>query len=204
VDERIKKAIDNFRRNGIKCTYFEKTSEAKEYILSMIGEKETVGFGGSKTLLDMEIHKDLNARGNKIYWHWLETTPEGRKQAHLMARDADFYLTSSNAITETGEIVNKDGTGNRVSAMIFGPRKTVIVCGINKLCKDVKEAFERIEKEAAPLNAKRLNMNNPCVIKGECSECNSKDRICNVTTIIHKKPSAVYMEIVLINEKLGF
>lgn len=204
LNERIKKTMSNFSNNGIKCTYLESSTDAKEYILSNIGKDDTVGFGGSVTLFEMGIHNDLIKRGNSVYWHWLEETPEGRKNAILKSRDANFYLTSSNAITEDGEIVNVDGTGNRVATMIFGPKKTIIVCGINKLSENLVEALDRVRKNAAPPNSKRLNRKTPCCKTGECHDCDSPERICNVTTIIHKKPGNIDLELLLINENLGY
>lgn len=204
LDGRIDNIISKFQSKGITCNYFQSLEEAKNYIVSMVDKKDTVGIGGSQTIYDMDIHNELIKNGNKIFWHWLEEKAEDKKRALLEARDANLYLTSSNAITEEGEIVNVDGLGNRVSTMVFGPKKTVIVCGMNKLCSNLVEALDRNRKKASPLNAKRLNRKTPCSTTGECYDCNSSERICNVTTIIHRKPMGIEMELVLVNEELGF
>jgi len=203
-EERIQRTISSFKANGIDCKYFKNTEEAKKYIFSVIKENDTVGFGGSMTLFDMNLHDEILNKGNEVFWHWLVDKPEERRNAILKARDANIYLTSSNAITEEGELVNVDGVGNRVTSMIFGPQKTIVVCGINKLCSNTVEALDRIRKKASPPNSKRLSRKTPCVKTGECHDCNSPDRICNVTTIIHKKPSGIDMELLLINEELGY
>ncbi len=203
-DVRINNVFSKFEAGGIKCNYFENIKEAKSYIVSMVDKDDTVGFGGSQTIYDMGIHNELIEKGNEIFWHWLEENPEDKKSALLKSRDANIYLTSSNAITEEGEIVNVDGLGNRVSTMVFGPKKTVIVCGINKLCLNLLDALDRNRKKASPLNAQRLNRKTPCSTTGECYDCDSPERICNVTTIIHRKPMGIEMELVLVNEELGF
>jgi hypothetical protein len=116
---------------------------------------------------------------------------------------SDVYLTSTNALTQRGQLVNIDGTGNRVSSMIYGPKKVIIVCGVNKIVPHLEAAMERV-KEASVLNAKRLGLDTPCTVKGECFECHSTQRICNVTTIIDKRPSETEMVVMIVNENLGF
>lgn len=204
ADKKVIDVISNFQANGIKCKFFESSNDAKDYILDSIGPEQSIGIGGSKTILDMSLYDDLVNKGNAVYWHWKSKEPQERAIAFKKSKEADIYLTSSNAITAGGEIINVDGFGNRVSTMIFGPKKALIICGINKLCDDVVEALDRTRKKASPLNAKRLNKETPCTQTGECHDCNSPERICNVTTIIHKKPSGIDMELVLINEDLGY
>lgn len=103
-----------------------------------------------------------------------------------------------------GELVNRDGFGNRVAAMIFGPQKVIIAAGINKVVKDIEEADERIKLQAAPLNTKRHELPNPCQKTGVCADCESPNRICNITTIIHKCPPLTDIHVVLIGEDLGY
>ena len=118
--------------------------------------------------------------------------------------NSDVFLTSSNAVTMDGKLVNKDMIGNRVAAMIFGPKRVFVVVGVNKIVENVKEALERIERVAAPLNAKRLGVKTPCVETGYCTDCDSPDRICRVTTIIERRPSRTDLTVVLVNENLGY
>jgi hypothetical protein len=116
----------------------------------------------------------------------------------------DVFLSSSNAVTVEGELVNVDGIGNRVAAMIFGPGKVIVVAGWNKIVPDVNAAIQRIRNTAAPLNAKRLELNVPCAKTGYCVDCDVPDNMCRVTTIISRKPRKTDISVVLIAEQLGF
>ncbi|MEW9124163.1 MAG: lactate utilization protein, partial [Thermotaleaceae bacterium] len=186
------------------AVYFDTVDEAKKYVLSSIDKERCVGIGGSITVQDMNLYEALKEQGNEVIWHWQESTPEGKAAALGKAGKADVYLTSTNALTLTGELFNVDGVGNRVTSMIFGPKKVMILCGINKICRDGIDALDRLRKQAAPPNTKRLNRKTPCAVTGECADCDSPERICNVTTIIHKKPSQMEMEVVIIGENMGY
>lgn len=198
------KVIEGLKCNNIGGRYFDTAEESKKYLIDTIGKDKTIGFGGSMTLYNMNIHEDLKKNGNTISWHWLEELPENRKKAIDVSAKADVYLTSTNAITVQGEIVNVDGIGNRVATMIYGPKRVIIVCGVNKISTDLIDAFKRVRRQASPLNSKRLNRKTPCAVTGECVDCDSPERICNVTTIIHKKPGMIDLEVVLIGEELGY
>ena len=117
---------------------------------------------------------------------------------------ADVFVCSSNAITEDGKLYNVDGTGNRVAAMTFGPRKVVLACGINKIVKDVDEAERRVREWAAPMNARRLGLETPCAKTGLCSDCSSPQRICNIRSLLVKRPLRTDFTVLLIGERLGF
>ena len=131
---------------------------------------------------------------------WQEEVMEIRR-AHL---NSDIFITSTNAVTETGELVNIDGTGQRVAAMIFGPKKVVVVAGVNKITGDLEEGLWRTSNVAAPMNARRLHSKTPCVETGECDDCVAPGRICGITTIIHRRPSRIPFTVVLVGEKLGY
>jgi len=141
-------------------------------------------------------------RGNTVYWHW---KAEDKSAALRDAASSKVYITSTNAVTEDGKLVNKDGTGNRVSSMFYGHERVYIVAGKNKIVRNYGDAIYRIEHTAAPMNAKRLNLTTPCVYTGVCSDCDSPQRICNVETVINKKPGGVgKIVIYLVNEDLGY
>jgi hypothetical protein len=195
------KVIKALEKNGFKASFFNNQQDAKKMLLNEISKDESVGVGGSITILDMGVYEDLVERGNPTYWHW---KAEDKKAALEKATTTDIYITSSNAVTEDGKLVNKDGTGNRVASMIFGHKKVFVVVGKNKICKDVDGAFERIETIAAPLNAKRLNLTTPCVYTGVCSDCDSKDRICKAETILSKNPNGTSIHICIIDEDMGY
>lgn len=115
----------------------------------------------------------------------------------------DILLVSSNAVTLDGKLVNTDGMGNRVSAMIFGVKKVILLIGQNKIVRDVNEALDRIQNTIAPYHAKYIGLNTPCAITGKCNDCDSPQRICNITTIISKKPPSLEFAIILVGEDLG-
>jgi hypothetical protein len=147
----------------------------------------------------------LNARGKTVFDHW---------QSHLSPQDTlairksqltcDCFFCSANAISLTGEIVNVDGAGNRTSAMAFGPCRVIIVAGMNKVADDLAGALQRVRQVAGPMRAKSLNMKTPCAETGICTDCHSPQRICRITTILHRQPVLTPTSVVLINEALGF
>lgn len=203
MDERVQRTINALKKNKISACYYENSEAAVQALLEEINDQVTVGVGGSVTVNDLEIPQKLAARGNKVLFHWLEPDPGMKAETRKKAGRADVYLCSTNALTEQGQLVNIDGVGNRVTAMIFGPQKVIVICGVNKLVKNIDEALERI-KTTAYKNARRLNLATPCAVTGECNDCDSPERMCNVTTIIEKKPGATELKVMIIGEDLGF
>ena len=201
MNKKIILAEKSLKKNGFKVKVFNNIDEAKEVLMEAIDTHESIGFGGSMTLFEMGIYEDLKNRGNKVYWHW---KGEDKKAELDAARSSDIYISSTNALTLDGKLVNMDGTGNRVSSMFYGHKRVYIVAGKNKICKDYDEAIYRIKNIAAPKNTKRLNTDTPYKYTGKCSDCNSLDRICNVEVIIHKNTSAANINIFLIDEDLGY
>lgn len=197
----IQTLINKLNKNGFKAEFFHNSLEVKNKLLKIINIEDTVGIGGSMTINDLNIYEDLIDRGNKVYWHW---KAKDKKQELDNAKNAKVYLSSSNAITMEGKIVNKDGVGNRVSSMIYGHQQVFIIVGKNKICKDYEQAIKRIETVAAPKNAIRLDLKTPCRYTGKCSDCDSPDRMCNVESILHKNPSGSNINIFIVNENLGY
>jgi len=202
MDSRIERTLKALKKNKIDACYYERSEAAVAALLDEIKPADTVGIGGSVTVSSLEIPQKLLARGNKVYFHWLEA-PEKRAETRKKAVQADVFLASGNALTEAGELVNIDGTGNRVCGMIFGPKKVIIVCGINKLVKNLDEALKYIKSNTYK-NARRLNLKTPCAVTGNCNDCDSPQRMCNVTTIIHRKPMETELKVILIGEELGY
>jgi hypothetical protein len=193
--------IKQLEKNGYEVKFFERAADVREALLNEISVDKSIGIGGSMTIQSIGIYEELLNRGNKVYWHW---KAENKKETSELAKNADVYLTSSNAITMDGKLVNMDGTGNRVSSMIFGHEKVYFVIGKNKICKNYEEAKIRIETIAAPKNAERLKLNTPCRFTGRCNDCDSKDRMCNVEVVLRKKPNGSNISIYLVNEDLGY
>lgn len=199
----VEQLIENLKKKNFKANYFSNAHEAKTAVLNEITPGETVGIGGSMTIYDMEIHKELQAKGHQVFWHWL-VEPAERNAVREKASTADVYLSSSNAITMNGELVNIDGIGNRVSSMFFGPGKVIIVCGINKIVKDFESAIDRIKTVACPANAKRLKLNTPCAKTDKCYDCNVSERMCNITVKLDRPPAGKDIHIFLVGESLGY
>lgn len=197
--------VEALIKNNFSASYVATGQEAVDKILAAVPADAQVGIGGSWTLNELEIPKLLEERGNTVLNH---NKPGLSPQETLAIRHqqlaCDIFLTSTNAITLDGKLVNVDGAGNRVAAMMFGPKKTIIVAGLNKVAFDVADAEKRIKLHAAPINNKRLGLPNPCVKTGQCMDCQGPTRICNITTIIHKKPFPSNIEILLVGQDLGF
>lgn len=203
MDQIIEKALKNLEKRKIKAKYFENKEEAKKVILEEIKADMTVGIGGSMSIKEMNLQEDLIKAGNTVYWHWL-VAPEQMSDVRKKAHTSDIYLTGTNALTEDGELINIDGVGNRVASMFYGPKKVIVVCGINKICSDLISAIDRTKSQACYKNATRLNRKTPCAATGECNDCQSADRMCNITTIISGKPEEVDLNVYIVGEALGF
>lgn len=181
---------------GFATSYFETAAEAAAYLDGKIDGK-TVGIGGSMTIQAMGLKERLAAH-NTLYWHWDGATLSTAAQAQV-------YLSSVNGLAETGEIINIDGTGNRVASTIFGHEALYLVVGVNKIAPTYDEALWRARNIAAPKNAQRLGRKTPCAVQGDrCYNCSSPERICRALTVLWNKPNGIpYVEVVLINEALG-
>jgi len=207
----IQKLITALAKRNIPAFYVEKGQEALKTVLSMIPEGSTVGFGDSLTLRQIGVVDALET-GNYVFLNpWKPgNSAEDSMRAKRQAFMADVFVTGTNALTMDGKIVNIDGHGNRVAAMLFGPAKVILVVGINKIVKDVDEALDRIKNIAAPLNIQRhphFDPPPPCGDIGECCDCNSPWRICNKTVIIegqydNDKYKPV-INVIIVGEELG-
>lgn len=202
-DISLENAADALNKKNIKCTLFETRSQLIEYVMSQAKDASEIGIGGSMTVEELGLFDLLTQKGKKVYWHWKEK-PEYIKNVLKKAAFSDVYLTSSNAITEEGRIINIDGRGNRVSAMAYGPEKVIIIAGKNKICKNDIDAMDRIKTVACPQNARRLKLDVPCAFTGKCSDCRSQQRMCNVISIIDGNISGTSIQVCLINEDMGY
>jgi hypothetical protein len=199
------KTIEALQKNRFGAEYFRTTQDALAKLFETIPQDATVGVGGSWTLIQLGLVEKLEARGNTVYCHHKPgLTPEEVLDLRRKQLTCDVFLTSTNAITEDGRLVNTDATGNRVAAMTFGPKKVIILTGANKIVKDLDEAQERIRSIAAPLNNKRLKRPNPCVNTGYCVDCQGPTRLCNITTVLHKRPPASDINVWVVDEELGY
>lgn len=197
--EELKKTLEN---NGFAVSVFASGEEAAAYLDREI-DGVTVGMGGSMTLKELGLHDRLS-RHNTLYCHgYTEGDP---RQIQEKAASAEVYLLSANGIAaDTGEILNIDGTGNRVSSSLFGHRKVYFVAGRNKVSPDFESALHRVRNVVAPKNAQRLHRKTPCAVKADrCYNCSSPERICRGLVVHYKKMTSMDMEVVLIDQELGY
>ncbi len=193
----------NLEERGFQVSCFSTAEEAAAYLNEQI-DRKTVAFGGSMTLKEMGLYDSLGAH-NTVYWHDGVSDPEERKEVFQKAAGTSLYLSSVNGLAETGEIINIDATCNRVSSTLFGHEKVYLVVGKNKIASDYDCALYRARNIAAPKNAQRLGRKTPCAVKADhCYDCSSPDRICRGLTVLWYKPGGCEMEIVLIDQDLGF
>ena len=195
----MEKTIEKLRKNGFEVSHFATGGEAAAYIADSLKGK-TVGIGGSMTVRALGIYERIKD-DNRVFWHMAEPGNETMLQASC----AQVYITSANAVSEEGYIINIDGRGNRVAGTLMQKEKVYLVVGRNKLCGPFEEALDRARTKAAPPNATRLDRKTPCAVDGVCHDCSSPDRICNALVVLWRRPFwCESMEVVVIDEELGF
>ena len=220
-EQRARVAVGNLQKRSINAQYVPSRQEALSAILDMIAPGATVARADSVTLDQVGVIPELRkSNRNKVIYsverdaegYWL-AEPEQKWKMERETFSSDVFLTGTNAITLDGKLVNIDGHGNRVSTMIFGPRKVIVVAGANKIVKDITEALERIQNICAPMNAKRHYLKHhhsafgelPCVRTGKCADCKHEWRICCYTVVIEGSmgPDRGRINVVLVGEELG-
>ena len=200
----IQSVLENLKTRGFEAFYFENRKDAINKVIEIVDTPTTIGSGGSMTIKDLGFLEVLKELGNTIYSHSL-AKPEDINHVYQLAQGAKYYISSTNALTEQGELVNIDGAANRVSSLCFGPKNIIYVLGTNKIVPSVTKAIDRIRNYAAPKNCQRLNRNTPCAKTGRCSNCNSADCICHQTLITHHPTSKQdHVYVIIINEELGY
>lgn len=200
----LEMAVEALRRNGFSAYLAPSRGEAKSLVLSLVPRGSTVGVGGSVTVRELGLIEELERRGFKVVHHWVQAAPEVVDRLRREEIASDVFLSSVNAVTVDGKLVSVDGVGNRVAAMIFGPKRVIVVAGRNKLVRDLSEGLWRAKNVAAVMNCKRLGLKTPCVELGRCLDCSSPERACNVTVILERKPSGADIHVILVDDELGF
>jgi len=205
-DERLGRAcVKALQDKGFQAAFCRTAAEARDWVLERTPSGAGVGVGGSITIRELGLMEVLAERGHRVLHHW--EAGLGAEESMRLRREAaaaDVYLTGSNAVTLDGALVNIDGAGNRVAAMIFGPGRVIVIAGINKVTGDVTAALERIRNVAAPRNAIRYGAKTPCAELGYCTDCDSPDRLCRVITIIDRQPIQGDIHVCLVGETLGY
>ena len=195
------KVIRGLESRNMSGYYAASREEALRLALSLIPEGSTVTMGGGMSVHEIGLPQALR-EGNRNFLDRDKT--EDKRAAMLAAYDADVFLSSANAMTEDGILVNIDGNSNRVSAIAQGPRKVIFIVGMNKVCSDLDGAMKRARNVAAPINAQRFGLNTPCSKTGSCMDCKSPDTICCQFLITRFSRHSGRIHVILVNDVLGF
>ena len=196
----FEKTRKNLENRGFRAHVFATGAEAADYLAQTL-HNTCIGIGGSVTIDEIGVYDRLSA-DNDVIWRWKKPTPDSRERGAA----AETFLCSANGVSETGEIVNIDGYGNRVAPTIYGPQRVFLVVGRNKIAPDLNAAIGRARNVAAPLNARRLKRHTPCSV-GElrCHDCRSPEKICGVMTVFFMPPTSVReFHVLLVDEDLGY
>lgn len=214
MNEQIKITMEALKENNMVPFYAENKEEALEILKGLIKENDLIGLGGSMTLKEIGATALVRGGGYNIIDRYDENlTAEERMECLRKALLSDVFLTSSNAISEKGELINVDGFGNRGAALVYGPKSVIVVVGKNKIVKNAEEGFKRIKEIAAPKNCQRLAKNNYCAFKNECmaissdslsSGCKSESRICCSYIVQSYQLIKDRIKVIICNEDLGY
>jgi len=202
LDVRARKCVEALQKNGFRAEYHPSLESVRYRVLAECENASSIGFGGSLSIQEMGIFEALEGKGKTLLDH-ARGPSEKEVETRLGQLTCDLFLTGTNAVTLDGCLVNLDKNGNRINAMTFGPKKTIVVAGGQKVVSDVGEALRRIKSVAAPRNTKRLKLSTPCASSGFCEDCDSPQRICRVYSIIERKPPHSDISVLLCGEPMG-
>ncbi|MBN2796341.1 MAG: lactate utilization protein [Clostridia bacterium] len=204
-DQHVAKVIENLKKRKMNGYYIQSVSELNTLLDELVKDDQVVSVGGSMSLFELNVIDYLRNRNvNFLDRYAPGLSSDDINEIYFKAFNADVYFASTNAITFDGELYNVDGRGNRVAAMIYGPKKVVLITGINKIVKDLEAAKERNRKIAAPANVQRLNKKTPCHTTGYCTDCQSPDKICHAHTIISSQIDPNRMHVIFVSGNFGY
>lgn len=213
MEERIKKTIANLQKNNMQATYAPTKEKAVEIALSLLHEGDTVAVGGSVTLQETGMLQELRSGKYRFLDRYAPgLTPEEREEIYRSSMSTDAFFCSSNAVTENGELYNVDGHCNRIAAIAFGPKKVIMLVGINKIVPNMDAAIRRVKTIAAPKNTVRLSCNTYCAQAGQCmglngemtDGCHASGRICCSYLVSAYQQVADRIHVILIGEQCGY
>lgn len=205
VEKKVERTMEALKKNNMGAYYVKSHEELHNLLKELMPNGQTVSFGGAMTLFETNTLDWLRDQDLNLLDRYAEgLAPDDIKQIYRDAFSADTYLTSTNAITEDGELYNVDGRGNRVAAMIYGPDQVLVITGTNKIVKNHEEAVERNRRMAAPANVKRLSRKTPCAMLGYCTDCDSPDRICNAFVTISKQFDKDRIKVIFVDGNYGY
>jgi hypothetical protein len=203
-EKRAAAASEALAKNRITGIYVAESAQVPKAVLALIPAGSSIAFGGSMTIFETGLYDALRQGGYKL----LDRFEKGVPPEEIAARQrqgllADVFVAGVNAVTEQGELVFVDASCTRVAPVLYGPKKVILVAGCNKIVPNLAYAQERIRHFVAPANAKRLGRKTPCAETGQCLDCDSPERICNATVVIHKQADPKRMHVVFVGETLG-
>lgn len=205
IEKQIERTIKNLNSRNMEGYYVNNTEQLFQKIKEFIVEGSTIGVGDSMTLFETKIIDFLrDGSCNFLDKYEEKLTKDEKREIYIKNFSADTFISSTNAITENGELYNIDGNGSRVAPMLYGPKQVIIVAGINKIVKNLEEAEMRVRQYAAPIDAKRLNKDTPCAKLGYCIDCKSPNRICNDFVVIKGQFIKGRIKVIIVGENLGF
>ncbi|MDF1553545.1 MAG: lactate utilization protein [Deferrisomatales bacterium] len=204
TEKQLGKAAAALQRNEFAVVVCADRAQAVAHLLAAAESANTVGFGGSVSLVELGLPQRLAEAGKECLIHGApDLTLDQRLEIMRRQLTCDLFLTGTNAVTLDGKLVNIDATGNRVGAMAFGPKQVMVVAGVNKLAADEQTAIARVRSWVAPPNAHRLGVQTPCAETGFCVDCGSPQRICRIVHVMEKKPRLTNLTVLLVAEALG-
>lgn len=198
------KVIKELESRHFEAYYCATKEEALTKALELTPEGSKVSWGGSSTLAEIGLKEKLHQGNYEVLDRDIASTPEEKDRIAHEAFFSDYYFLSANAISEDGQIINIDGTGNRVAAMIYGPKNVIVIAGMNKMAKTVEDAMARARMSAAPVNAQRFDIKTPCKVNGSCANCKSPDSICAYFTVTRISRPSKKIKVILVGENLGY
>ena len=199
-----KTVVANLEKRHFEAYYCPTTAEALQKALELIPEGSSVGWGGSVTIREMGLTKAIHEKNYTVIDRDLAKSPEETFELQRKCLTADYFITSTNAMSEDGILVNIDGNGNRLAAICFGPKNVIVICGINKITQNLDAAISRARFTAAPINAGRFDIKTPCKTSGKCHNCTSPDCICSEVLITRTSRPANRVKVIIVGEDCGF
>ncbi len=205
VEKQVARTMEALSKNNMNAYYAKDHGEIHDILSKLIGDGDSVSFGGSMTLFETQTLDYLRERDIHLLDRYAEgLAPGDIKQIYRDAFSANAYITSTNALTEDGALYNVDGNGNRVAAMVWGPDKVIVITGTNKIVVDEAAAIQRNRRVAAPANTVRLNRKTHCASLGYCTDCNSPDRICSAYVTIRKQFDPDRFHVIIVDGAYGY
>ena len=202
------KLVDVFNKHGFETSYFDTKEAAFRKAMTYITPEDVVSWGGCQSAMDIGLIKELRAGAAEGRYKVIDRdtagSPEERMELMRRALLCDVYIGGANALSETGELVNIDGNGNRVAAMTFGPKSVIVIASLSKVMPDLDSAMKRARFVASPINMQRFGLKTPCSANGLCADCSSPDRICNYFQVIARSKPAGKIKLILVGETVGF